>query len=272
MPSMPDSSKTINSLSIVFSFYNEQEVLGELIKRMRQVFENLQKENLLSRYELIFVNDASTDNSLPILLDEAKGHEDIRVISMSRQFGVSPCVMAGLAYSSGDAAVYMDADLQDPPELIPRLLEVMRRKNADVVHTVRESRQGESRLKLFITRIGYLTLNKFSDIHLPIEAGDFKLLSRRVVNHLLQLKEPRAFMRGLVCWVGFKQEFVPYTREPRQKGKTKFHILSPAVIDNFFNSALISFSAAPLRLAAYFGLLAIAFDFVLVLHVLFEKF
>jgi len=272
MPSMPNSSKAINSLSIVFSFYNEQDVLLELIRRTRLVLQNLQKEKLSSHYELIFVNDASTDNSLPILLEQAKGQDDVRVINMSRQFGVSPCVMAGLAYSSGDAVIYMDADLQDPPELIPRLLDVMRQKNVDVVHTVRESRQGESRLKLFITRIGYLTLNKVSDINLPIEAGDFKLLSRRVVNHLVQLKEHRPFMRGLVCWVGFKQEFVPYTREPRQKGETKFHVLSPAVIDNFFNSALISFSAAPLRLAAYFGLLAIAFDFVLVLHVLFEKF
>lgn len=259
-------------LSVVFSFRNEQDVLPELIVRARKVLDQLRQDGKLSGHELIFVNDASTDSSLEILLAQARGHNDIRILNMSRKFGVSPCVMAGLQYSSGDAVVYMDADLQDPPEAIPELLEVWQEKGADVVHTVRQSRDGEPLVKLFVTRIGYFILNKFTTIKLPVEAGDFKLLTQRAVQHLVKLRESRPFMRGLVCWIGFKQEFVPYHRDARHKGKSKFPVFSLEVIGNFFSSALTSFSAAPLKIAVIFGVLAILFDFAFVAHVLNEKF
>ena len=258
-------------LSIVFSFYNEEDVLPELIQRTRAALTQLQSQGNIVGYELIFVNDASNDNSLRVLLDCTHGHDDIRIMNMSRRFGVSPCVMAGLAYTKGDLVVYMDADLQDPPEVIPGIIEKMRQTDADVVHTVRESRKGESAFKLFLTRLGYAILNKTSSVQLPVEAGDFKLLSRRVVDHILQLKEHRPFMRGLVCWVGFKQEFVPYHRAPRYAGQAKFFILGKDVINNFFSSALISFSSAPLRMAYIVGLWALFFDFILFCHVMFEK-
>lgn len=259
-------------LSIVFSFRNEEVVLQELIKRTRAALNRKKNNGCLSSYELIFVNDASTDRSVEILLEQAKGYEDIRIINMSRRFGVSPCVMAGMEYSCGDAVVYMDADLQDPPEVISELLKVwLKEKNIDVIHTVRQSRKGEPRIKLFLTKIAYLTLNKIASIQLPIEAGDFKLLSRRAVNHLVQLREKRPYMRGLVCWIGFKHAFVPYNREARYAGKTKFPVFAKDVINNFLESALISFSSVPLKLASFLGFLAIIVDLVLLIHVLLEK-
>ena len=271
---MINNSKSLKlkSLSIIFSFRNEEDVLPELIRRTRAVLKQEQLNKNLSGYELIFVNDASMDNSLNILLGHAKEHGDIRIINMSRRFGVSPCVIAGMHYSSGDAVIYMDADLQDPPEIIPKLLEVwLNDSNIDVIHTVRQSRQGESAIKLFITRIGYFILNKLSSVDLPIEAGDFKLLSRRAVNHLLQLREYNPFMRGLVCWIGFKQGYVHYHREARHAGKTKFHVFSRDVINNFLGSALISFSSVPLKIASHLGLLAILVDFAVMGHAFSEK-
>ena len=267
-----DNTSIPRTLSVVFSLRNEEDVLAALIERTRNVLRPLQEKGILSGYELIFVNDNSNDNSLKVLIDCAQGHNDIRVINMSRRFGVSPCVMAGFAYSRGDMVVYMDADLQDPPELLPRLIEVMIEKKVDIVHTVRESRKGEPILKLWLTGLGYWILNKTSHINLPKESGDFKLLSRRAINHLLRLQEYRPFMRGLVCWIGFPQEFVPYVREARHKGKTKFSVLSRDVISNFLDSALISFSSAPLKMAYFFGIMAIVCDFLIAVHVFIEKF
>lgn len=262
----------MNILSLVFSFRNEAEVLPELLRRTRAVLKEEQEKGIVSDYELIFVNDASTDSSLNILLNASEGHNDIRIINMSRRFGVSPCVLAGLEYSSGDAVIYMDADLQDPPETIPELLRLWKNDGTvDVIHTVRCARKGETWLKLFVTKIGYLILNKMTSIKLPVEAGDFKLLSRRAVNHLVRLREKKPFMRGLICWIGFKQEYIYYDRQPRGFGKTKFPIFSPDVINNFLESALISFSSVPLRFASLVGFLSIVLSFLMLGHVFLEK-
>jgi len=252
------------NLSIVFSFRNEEEVLPELIRRTKIVLQEELSKGNLSSYELIFVDDASTDDSLTILKEHAKGDNSIRILNMSRCFGVSPCVLAGMECASGDLIIYMDTDLQDPPEVIPELLQSWRDENGvEVVHTIRLSRQGESRIKLFITRIGYYILNKFSIIYLPVEAGDFKLLTRRAVDQLVQLRENHPFVRGLVCWIGFKQSYVQYHRRPRFAGKTKFHVLGLKVLNNFFGSALIAFSSAPLKIASCLGLFAIFADFII---------
>jgi len=258
-------------VSIIFSFRNEEDVLQELISRTRAVLAKEKERNTIDGWELIFVNDASSDRSLEILLGLSQNTKDIKIITMSRNFGVAPCVMAGLAHAQGDAAVYMDADLQDPPELIPEMLNAMREQNADVVHTVRRSRQGESGFKLFITKIGYQILNRYSNVPIPREAGDFKLLSRRVIDHLLQFKEINPFMRGLVAWVGFKQIFVPYDRQARFAGKSKFFVLGKKVISNFLNSAIINFSSVPLKIASYCGLGAILIDFLFAIHALIQK-
>jgi dolichol-phosphate mannosyltransferase len=258
-------------LSIIFSFRNEEDVLRELIARVRAVLTKEKDKNTISGWELIFVNDASDDRSLEVLLQHSQNTNDIKIINMSRTFGVAPCVMAGLAHAHTDAAIYMDADLQDPPELIPEMLKAMREQNADVVHTVRRSRQGESAFKLFITKIGYRILNRYSTVAIPQEAGDFKLLGRRVIDHLLKFKEINPFMRGLVAWVGFKQIFIAYDRQPRFAGKSKFFVLGKKVISNFLNSALINFSSVPLKIASYCGLCAIVIDILFAIHTLVQK-
>lgn len=260
-------------MSVVFSFRNEEDVLAELIKRTRAVMAEARSKGLVKGHELIFINDASTDNSLPILLENAKGHKDIRILTMSRTFGVAPCVMAGLAHASGDAVVYMDADLQDPPELIIEMLtNYLEDAEVDVVHTVRKNREGESAFKLFFTNIGYRILNRYSSVPIPVDAGDFKLLSRRAVDHILLFRENKPFLRGIIAWMGFKQSFVTYTRKARFGGKSKFFVLGRKVISNFLNAAIVNFSSVPLQIASYCGLCAILIDIIVIGHTLIQKF
>ncbi len=259
-------------LSFVFSFRNEEEVLPEFIKCLRRVLEGLRTNNKISAWEFVFIDDHSTDQSVTTLVELDKGHKDIKIITMSRTFGVSECVMAGLAYTKGDAVIYMDCDLQDPPELIPQMIAVWQDgANVDVVHTKRKKRYGESPFKLLITKIGYAILNRYSSVTIPREAGDFKLLSRRMVNHLIAMQETRPFIRGLIAYVGFKQVFVEYERHARFAGQSKFFVLSPKVISNFLNSALINFSSVPLQIASYCGIVAIFIDVLLMIYALYQK-
>lgn len=259
------------TLSAVISFYNEEDVIPELVGRLRAVMTGLMTAGQLSSYELVFVNDASTDKSRQVLEDLNGDLNDIRIINMSRNFGVSTCVLAGMERARGDLVVTIDADLQDPPETIPEMLRAWREgTNIDVVHTIRRSRAGETRIKLLITRIGYLILHNVATISIPIEAGDFKLLSRRAVDHLIELKEKRPFLRGLVCWIGFNQAQIHYHREPRYAGRTKFVVIGSRVIANFFSSALIAFSDLPLQFSSWFGafisLCSVLYSFFLALQ------
>lgn len=255
-PGRRDGSAVV---SVVLSFFNEADVLPELIRRLRATFDQLLAAGRVGGYELIFVNDASTDRSEEILRREIDRRDDIRLINMSRNFGVSPCVLAGMRHARGDAVVYMDADLQDPPEVIPELVRAWQADpRVEVVHTVRRSRAGESRLKLALTRVGYAVLRGISNVDLPVEAGDFKLLSRRAAQLVSQFGEKRPFTRGLVRWIGFDQRQVYYDRQPRWSGRTKFPVLGPKVIGNFLNSAVISFSDAPLKFATRLGLIFVA--------------
>ena len=259
-------------VSIILSFWNEEKTIPELIRRLRDILNSLQAAGEIGEHELVFVNDASTDNSELAILDAAVGHADIRMINMSRKFGVSPCVMAGLEYCAGDLAIYMDADLQDPPEVIPQLISAWKsEEGVGVVHTVRRHREAETHVKLLVTKLGYAILRRVSTIDLPIEAGDFKLISRRVINHLVQLREKRPFMRALVCWVGFKQKTVYYKRAARFSGRTKFPVLGVKVIGNFLDSAFISFSDIPLRFAMMAGSLVSVAALLFIFWVLLEK-
>jgi glycosyltransferase involved in cell wall biosynthesis len=268
-PPTPAGRDRSAMISVVFSFFNEEEVLPELIRRCRATFDGLIAAEQIGGYELIFVNDASTDGSAAVLTDEMRRRGDIRLINMARNFGVSPCVLAGMFHARGDAVVYMDADLQDPPEVIADLVRVWQSNaDIDVVHTVRRSRAGETRVKLAITRLGYWLLKAVSTIDLPLEAGDFKLLSRRAVNLVTQFREKRPFLRGLVCWIGLGQAKVYYHREPRWSGKTKFRVLGLKVIRNFIDSAVVSFSDVPLKLSMALGLLFSAGAFAYLLFVL----
>lgn len=255
-------------LSVIFSFRNEEKNLNELIKRTSVTLQDLE---IKPDYELIFVNDQSTDGSLELLLQARSKDPRIKIINMSRRFGVSECVLAGLNYAKGDAAIYLDADLQDPPELIAELVRVWLNTKADVVYTTRTSREGEGWLKLFITKIGYKILNKLSEINIPQDSGDFKLISRRVIEHLKKFDEKQPFLRGLVRYVGFRQEQVFYTRKARFSGKSQFPVLGSKVIYNFLDSALISFSIIPLKLALFIGALSLIGGFFFFIWIFIQK-
>jgi len=239
---------------VILSFYNESAVIPELLARLRKVLRG--EGDAIAGYELVFVNDASTDNSEALLRDEVGRDGDVVLVNTSRNFGVSECVYAGFRHSRGDVVVYMDADLQDPPEVIATMLARWRAEtDVDVVYTTRRTRAGEHPLKLLLTKYGYRFINRISHVPLPVDSGDFKLLSRRVVNELLRCEEKMPYLRGLVSWVGFKQVPVFYDREARFDGRnnSKFPVLSRRVIYGYLDRALISFSDAPLKIALLVG-------------------
>jgi len=241
-------------VSVVFSFRNEADNISPLIARLDAV---LTAERV--PYELIFVNDASTDDSLAILLKERDRNPRVKVINLSRRFGVGEGVAAGLTAASGDAVIYMDTDLQDPPEVIPKLIACFR-NGADVVHTVRTQRRGESALKMWATRLAYRVIQSGAQIQLAVDAGDFKLLSRRAVDHLLRLPESDPYFRGLLVWIGFNQAFVPYERDARHAGRTHFPFFSRNPWKTFV-LGVTSFSFVPIYaclVLAAVGLLATA--------------
>ncbi len=260
-------------VSVVLSFYNEQNVLPELLARLRKVLRGQRDSGLISDYELIFVNDASTDGSLVILHKEHEAENDIVIVDMSRNFGCSECVFAGMKYSKGDVVFYMDADLQDPPEIMPQMIQKWMEDSAvEVVYTTRITRAGEHFLKLLITKWGYRMINYISEIDLPVDSGDYKLLSRRFVDDLLKLQEKKPYVRGLISWVGYKQVQVLYHREERFDGRvnTKFPVLSRRVIAGYLDRALISFSSVPLKMSLILGF-AVSFCAILYLAVVFYQ-
>lgn len=233
-------------VSVVLSFRNEEQVLPELMARLSAAL-----ATAFVRYELIFVNDSSSDDSRGLVEECARKDPRIKLINMSRRFGVAECVIAGMRNSRGDAVVMMDTDLQDPPELLPTLVGKWR-EGADVVYTVRTSRQGEPRYKVVLTRWAYRIIGAVANLRLPVEAGDFKLLSRRVADELMKLEEKDPYLRGLVTWIGFKQVAVPYTRAPRYGGETHFPFLRSKGPIVTFVTGLTSFSMLPLT--AFLGM------------------
>jgi glycosyltransferase involved in cell wall biosynthesis len=263
-------SNSLPALTVVLSFYNEEKVIPELLRRLSTTLSTLIEYKQIKSYELLFVNDASTDNSLSVLLQAQRNNRSIRIVNMSRNFGVSPCVMAGFDFAQGDLIVYMDSDLQDPPEVIPDLVAKWR-EGYDVVHTIRKQRRGETRIKLMLTKLGYKILGSISDVPIQPNSGDFKLLSRRALMEVRKFNEKAPFTRGIVTWIGFAQAHVYYDRDARFEGKTKFPIFSYKVISNFFDSAIISFSDKPLKAVSMLGLFVSAASFLLLAHVLIQK-
>ena len=252
-------------ISFVFSFRNEEKNLNELIKRVHEEVKKLNNYD----YELIFVNDASNDNSEKILLDLQKKYP-ITIINMSRTFGVGPCVLAGFKQAKGDCIIYMDSDLQDPPELLDKLIKEYE-NGAEVVHTVRTKRLGESKFKLLITKIAYKIINFLSDINLPTEAGDYKLISKKALTNILEQREFRPYIRGLSVWVGFKQSHVEYVRDARSEGATKFPLFSAGPITQFI-SGVTAYSLKPLYFGIILGIVSIFFSIILIIYALYMKF
>ena len=245
-------------LSIVFSFRNEEGNIEPLVKRISATMEKI--ENW--KYELIFVNDDSTDKSEQIILDLQKSFP-IKLINMSRNFGIDPCVLAGFRNSSGDAVIYLHTDQQDPPELISNLIKKHEEGN-EIVHTVRTKRKGEGKFRMFLTKIAYKIINSLSDINLPVQAGDYKLISKKALHEILKQKEFRPYVRGLSVWVGFKQDFIFYEREARGEGESKMPLLSAGPITDFING-VTSYSLKPLYLGIVFGFISMIISFLLIL-------
>lgn len=237
-------------ISIIFSFFNEEHCIDSSVDRVSTVLENIQDLD----YELIFINDYSSDNSLKLLSDKAKNNKKIKVINMSRRFGHMPCVLAGLKYCEGDAAIYLDIDLQDPPEIISKMIKIWREQKCDVVYSQREKFKN-SFINNILSFTGYKILKKFNYINLEENAGDFRLISKRVIKEIINLNETSNF-RFLVDFVGFKREKILYQRQAREYGQSKFGFKS--VVFNFLEGALLPFSDTLIRLSFVAGLISVA--------------
>ena len=206
-------------------------------------------------YEIIFVNDCSKDVSLAKLLKHREINKKIKIINLSRRFGPMESIMAGVQMASGDALVNLDIDLQDPPSLINEMVKYWREENYDVVLTTRTSRQGETFVKKTISSAGYKILKLFTSIPIEKDSGDFRLISRRVINEYKKFSEVYPFFRFMVDWIGFKRKQIFYERKPRRKGKTK-HPFGLGIFFNFFEISLTPFTDVPIRFALVFGILS----------------
>jgi dolichol-phosphate mannosyltransferase len=236
-------------LSVIAPCYNEQDVLRATHERLTSVLAAMSELD----YELIFVNDGSHDDTQLILTQLQGLDPHVRVLLLSRNFGHQIAVTAGLEEAAGDAVVIIDADLQDPPEVIPQMVQLWRDGN-DVVYGLRTDRKGESKFKLWTAKVFYRLINRLSETKMPFDAGDFRLLNRRVVEVINAMPERARFLRGMVSWAGFRQVSLPYQRAARHAGKSKYPLMKMV---QFALDGILSFSLVPLKLAIWTGFLAI---------------
>ncbi len=249
-------------LSVVVPCANEQEVLPETNRRLLALLEAMPLD-----FEIIYVDDGSSDSTPELLRELQAQDERVRVVRFSRNFGHQVAITAGLGYASGDAVVVIDADLQDPPELIAEFVKRWR-DGYNVVYGVRTERDGETAFKLWTAKIFYRFINRLSDTRIPLDTGDFRLMDRTVVQALLNMPERDRFVRGMVSWLGFSQIAVPYRRSPRLAGSTKYPLFKML---RFAVDGIVSFSAVPLRLATWLGLLSAGLAVLGILWALVEK-
>lgn len=257
-------------LSVVIPIYNESKIISELHQRLIKTIDLMKVELgiLVNELEIIFVNDGSKDDSLSqlILLTQTNFH--YKVINFSRNFGHQKAVTAGIDVSIGEHVVLIDADLQDPPEFIIDLYK-KQLEGFDVVYAIRSKRKGESYFKMTTAKIFYRLLFKMTDINIPLDAGDFRIMRRNVVDVLKKMPETHRFIRGMVSWVGFKQTGIEYERQERFAGETKYPFKKMII---FAIDALTSFSTTPLKLATYFGFFVSLFGLLGIVWVLYTKY
>lgn len=249
-------------LSVVTPVYNEEENIDEFYSRVLKATQDLNLE-----LEIIYINDGSHDNTIEIINRQSEKDNRIAVLDLSRNFGKEIALTAGLDYASGDAVIVIDSDLQDPPEVIPELVKKWRDGN-DVVNARRIKRKGEGFLKKITSYIYYRLLFFISDIKIPMDTGDFRLLNRNALDAISQLREKHRYMKGLFAWVGFKQQEIQYEREARYKGKTKWSFFG---LFNLAFDGLTSFSILPLRLASTVGFLSALFGFFYGVMIIIKK-
>jgi dolichol-phosphate mannosyltransferase len=250
-------------LSIIFSIYNEADNIKYSLDKVINILKKIKKIN----YEIIVVNDNSTDDSLKILLSLRKKNKNIKIITLSRRFGHMPGIWAGIKHSSGDALIYMDIDLQDPPELIPKMVNYWLNEKYDVIITTRKKRLGESFFKKFISYLGYKFLRISTYIRIYPNSGDYRLINRKVIEYILKFKEKNPFYRFLVDWVGFRQKQIFYERQPRKRGVTKFPI-GIKIFNQFFDYSLIPFSNVLIRFVFFIGILSFFTSLILMAKIM----
>jgi len=250
-------------VSVVVPAFNEIDVIDACYGRLTTVLKSLDGFN----YELLFIDDGSTDRSHSRLLELQATDSHLKIIRFSRNFGHQIAITAGVDEARGDAIIVIDADLQDPPEVIPDMIAKWK-DGYDVVYGVRRHRSGESRMKRTTAAIFYRMLRRFTNIEIPVDVGDFRLISSRAAVQLRQLREKDRFVRGLVSWIGFPQAGVPYDREERYAGSTKYPFRKML---KFAVDGITSFSSMPLKLASWLGYLASLFAFIYLLSVFVQK-
>ena len=250
-------------ISVIIPVFNEEGSISELLNRLQTV---LKQQQISS--EIILVDDGSTDGTLPILQEFANKNNEVKLIVFSRNFGNQAAVSAGLNYCIGECAIIIDADLQDPPELLPELIAKWQ-EGYEVVFAQRVARKGESLFKKITASIFYRLLQKLTQVDIPPDTGDFRLIDRKVITTLNEMPEKNRFLRGMVSWAGFRQTGITYVRQERFAGETKFPFFKML---KFALTGITSFSFVPLQLASYFGFMVSAGAFISGLYVLYLKF
>jgi dolichol-phosphate mannosyltransferase len=254
----------METLSVIVPCYNEEAVITESYKRLNKVLEGI----IGFHSEIIFINDGSTDNTAKILSDIAVNDSKVKVLHFSRNFGHQPAVTAGIHHSVSDLAVIIDADLQDPPEIIPQLIKTLQFENANVVYCVREKRNGEGFMKKLTARVFYRSMNYLSEVSIPLDTGDFRLIDRLVMNEFNKFREKGKYIRGIISWIGFKQVPYKYQREARFAGETKYPIRK---MIHFAATAMLYFSKKPLKLATGMGFITVLIGIIYALWALIGK-
>ncbi|MBP1744592.1 MAG: glycosyl transferase family 2 [Firmicutes bacterium] len=249
-------------ISIVVPMYFEEEVAEECYKRLKKVM-----DGVALNYEIIFVNDGSKDKTFDILKKFAEVDKAVKIINFARNFGHQTAVTAGIFESKGDAVVIIDADLQDPPELIIDMIEKWK-SGYDVVYAKRKKRKGETWFKLVTAKYFYKFLAYMSDVDIPTDTGDFRLMSRNVVDVFKSMPERNRFVRGMVSWVGFEQDYIEYERDERFAGVTKYPFKKML---KFASDGIIAFSSKPLRFMTLLGGVTIVLAFIILIYSLIVK-
>ncbi len=249
-------------LSVIIPVYNEEGNLELLFKRLEKVLSSTD-----ATPEYIFINDGSLDHSMEIIRQLAMKDSRVKFIDFSRNFGHQTAVTAGLDYCNGDCAIIIDADLQDPPEMITELYNKWK-EGFEVAYARRRSRQGENFLKKWTARVFYRLLKKITSIQIPVDTGDFRIIDRKVINVLKQMPEQQKFLRGQISWIGFRQTAVEYYRDERHAGKTGY---TYSKMIRFALDGITSFSNFPLRFATMMGFLVSAIAFLLILYALYQR-
>lgn len=248
----------MKKVSVVIPMYYEEKVAKHCYERILETLNSLEKYD----YEIIFVNDGSKDKTLEILEEIASRDSNVKIISFSRNFGHQAAVTAGIKEVTGDAVVIIDADLQDPPELIPEMLKCWEQGN-EVIYGKRTARKGESSFKLLTAKMFYKTLNALSDVDIPEDTGDFRLVDRKVIDAINSMPEHNKFLRGLFSWVGFKQMPFEYERQERYAGKTKYPLKK---MINLASDGIISFSTKPLKIVGGLGIITIIISIAILIY------